>query len=550
MYTLRDDQQELSDSIDREQAAGAANVLAVLPTGGGKSVIMSSRILRDHAYGWPQLVAAHRTELVGQMSMHVATVGIPHRIIAPKKIVSQITAAQREKFGGRSFIKPDSICTVGAVDTIMARRDELKAWAAQQRRWRIDEAHHVLRSNKWGDLTALLGNAYGEGYTASPKRADGQGLGRHHDGVFDAMVLGPDMRSLINIGALCDYRIAIEPSDLTMDGEEVAPSGDWSPAKLKQRAKKSRIVGDVVREYVKHAYGKRAICFATDVEKAAEIAKKFCDVGIPAMSVSGTTPAEVREDAIKRFKDGRIWILVNVDLFDEGFDVPAVEVVIMARPTASLAKYLQMFGRALRTMPGKLYGLVIDHVGNFKRHGPPDKAHDWSLDRREKSGKKKPLDPELIETISCKGCSRPYERALPQCPYCGWMPPIDAEPSRRTIEQVDGDLVLLGPEQLAELRSATQLESPASIMQRVASAAGANAGAGAMNRQMERVAAQQRLREAIAVWAGIQRWKGRTDQESYRRFYLTTGVDAWTAQTLSRVEMEKLAESVEEWCSK
>lgn len=546
MIILRPDQATLDADIDGAIAQGARNVLAVLPTGGGKSVIVSERALRQHLMGSVQVKIAHRNELVGQLSMHIARRGIKHNIIAPRSTIASVVADHRAEFG-RSFVVPESNCSVAGVDTLIARAEMMRPWAQQVDNWTIDEAHHVLRANKWGKAVAMFPNARGLGVTASPQRADGMGLGSHHDGVFDAMVTGPSMRELISIGALCDYQIAIPESDFNISESDLAPSGDWSTARMREASKRSHIVGDVVESYVRWAYGKRGICFATDVETAGEMAERFNAVGIPTASVSAKTPADVRNDYIRRFRNGQIWMLINVDLFGEGFDVPAVEVVIMARPTASLAVYLQQFGRALRVLAGKRFGLVIDHVSNWKRHGFPDKPHAWSLDRREKRARREP-DPEEIELTACRECSRPYERCLTACPYCGAVPPLP-DASSRTLEQVDGDLMLLDGETLARMRAAIHLESPASMAQRVGDVAGPIAGQGALNRQMERHGAQERLKDAIAQWAGIQRHRGRDDNQSYRRFYLTTGVDVLSALALPRAEMDALATKVEGWCN-
>lgn len=546
IITLRPDQARLDADIDAEQHAGARNVLAVLPTGGGKSVIMSERALRRHQYGVVQAIMAHRVELVGQMSLHIGRRGIPHRVIAPRSTIAQITADHRREFG-RSFLNPDSICAVGAVDTIQARADQLAQWCQQVRSWKIDEAHHVLAANKWGKVAALFPNAYGEGYTASPRRADGMGLGRHHDGIFDAMVIGPTMRELIDIGALTDYEIAIPESDFHIDDDDLAPSGDWSTKRMREASKRSHIVGDVVTEYAKRALGKRAICFATDVETANEMAARFNAAGIPAASVSAKTPDDVRADYIRRFREGKFWVLVNVDLFGEGFDVPAVEVVIMARPTASLAVYLQQFGRALRVLAGKAYGLVIDHVSNWKRHGFPDKPHNWSLDRREKRGKRKP-DPEEIKLTGCRECAKPYDATLPVCPHCGAAPPLPA-PGGRTIEAVEGDLFLIDRERAAQMRADIELPSPADVGNRAAHVAGAAAGAGAANRQIAKHAAQGRLRDAFAQWGAIQRARGISDQQAYRKLYQALGMDLLSALHKDRTaaEYEATAQIVEGW---
>ncbi len=551
---LRPDQDQLDRDIEASINDGNRNVLAVLPTGGGKSVIMSHRVLRKHLLGTSQVVGAHRVELVGQMSMHIAGRGIPHRIIAPKNIVAQVVAEHRANFNGRSFVNPDSICAVGAVQTCNARSSELAEWGRQIERWKLDEAHHALKQNLWGRWAELFPNALGEGYTASPQRADGMGLGRHHDGVFDDMVLGPNMRQLIDMGALCDYQIVCPTSDLEMDEGDIAAGGDYSPKRLRDAAKKSHIVGDVVQEYIKWAYGKRTIVFATDVETAGKIAAEFNELGIIAVALDGTSDPTYRREMIRRFRLGQITVLINVDLFDEGFDVPAVECVIMARPTASLAKYLQMFGRALRVMIGKLFGLIIDMVSNWKCHGLPDKSHRWSLDRRDKRGKGNP-DPEEIPLTVCRGtpanpgCSRPYERFHACCPHCGMIPPLP-EPASRTLKQIDGDLMLLDTARLAAMRAATQLESPASMAERAGQAAGPAAHAGMLNRQMEKCQAQQRLKDAFALYAGFERFKGRDDRETHKRIYITLGMtmlDALSGER-SRADFEALAAKVEGWC--
>jgi hypothetical protein len=146
------------------------------------------------------------------------------------------------------------------------------------------------------------------------------------------------------------------------------------------------------------------------------------------------------------------------------------------------------------------------------------------------------------------GCSRPYEAVYSACPFCGVVPPLP-EPSSRSIEQVAGDLMLLDTARLAAMRAATELETPASIANRVAFVAGGAAGQRAVNSQMAKFEAQQRLKDAIAQWAGVQRARGRSDSESYRRFYLATGVDVLSAMSAdrSRDDMERLAATVERW---
>lgn len=543
--TLRDDQQELKAAIYSEWNHGAINVAGILSTGGGKSVIMSSITLDAARAEKQQVIIAHRNELVSQLSGHVADTMIPHRIIADEKTVAQIVKQHREAYG-RSFVNPSAQTAVIGVDTLISRYAVLKDWIAKTDEWKIDEGHHVLRENKWGKAVDMMPRARGLGMTATFCRADGKGLGRAFDGVYDAMCVGLDMRSLIRIDALSDYEIVCPTSDLHVEESQIGSTGDWSVRKLRTAAKKSRIVGDVVGNYCRYAYGRKAICFATDVETAGEIAAKFNASGIPAAALSGDTPFTVRDKYIKEFKAGKLWVLVNVDLFDEGFDVPACDVVIMARPTASLGKYRQMVGRALRYVPGKV-ALIIDHVSNVVRHGLPDKFVAWSMARRDKRGAQE-KDPDEIDLTVCKFCSKPYEKFRLICPHCGMAPPLP-EPRERSIAMVEGDLILLDRDKLEQMRRATEIEAPGDIAARVAAVAGQYAGIGIANKQIEKIGAQQRLKDAVAQWAAIERVNGFNDREIYRKFYLTTGVDVLGALDgqRTRAEFEEMAQRVERW---
>ena len=542
---LRPDQFHLKNDVYNGWNSGIKRMLAVLPTGGGKSVVMSDIILDNHNNNANQIIMAHRTELVSQMSIHVAKRGIKHRLIAPKNVISQVIKDHRREFNGFSYINPTANCSVGGVDTINARKDQLKDWAAQQHFWFIDEAHHLLKGNKWGKCVEQFPKAFGLGVTATPSRADGCGLGDHADGVFHQMVQGPTMRQLINSGALCDYEIVCPVSDFEVSDDDFDKNGDMSPQKGRAASKRSHIVGDVVEEYLRYASGKKAIVFATDVETSNEIARKFNDNSISAAAVSAKTPGEVRSEYTRRFRDGRLTVLVNVDLFGEGFDVPGVEVVIMARPTASLGVYLQQFGRVLRVLAGKLFGLVIDLVSNWKRHGLPDKHRVWTLDKREKRSFKE-FDPEDVPLKACTNCSRPYEKVMLFCPHCNHIPDVTTS-QRQKIEQLDGDLMLLDRQKLEELRKATELPSPADIGQRVRFAAGEYAGKRAVNNQIERIGVQEQLKETIAIWAGYQRSKGRSDRESHKRFFHGAEMTVLDALALPKKDMETMINKIQGW---
>lgn len=543
--TLRDYQQKAVDEVYNSWQRGNRNVCVSISTGGGKSVIMSSIALNFKKQHRNVAVIAHRNELVSQMSCHLARVGVYHRIIASNSTIAQITRKHRALFG-KSFISPTELTAVVGVDTLISRYESLKAWAEQISLWECDECHHNLRSNKWGKATDIFKNAYGLGVTATPNRADSQGLGRQADGCIDDLIIGPSMRMLIDRGYLADYEIVCPMSDLKVDDSQLSANGDWSNQTLRKAAKKSKIVGDVVQNYIKYANGRQAIVFATDVETADEISKDFNEHNIKAVSLNGNSQSAYREQSLELFAKSEIQVVVNVDLFDEGLDISGCDVVIMTRPTASLGKYLQQIGRGLRPAPNKT-ALIIDHVSNVIRHGLPDMPREWSLDRQQKKAKQV-KDPDEIELTVCKNCLKPYEKFRTVCPYCGHEKPLP-EPRSRSIEMVEGDLVLLDREALERMRRGTILETPGNVAARVAKVAGPIAAKGVANRQMEKIEAQGELKEAIAQWAAIERSRGFSDREIYRRFYLSTGMDVLSALDGSRTRQDYLitAERVKGW---
>lgn len=556
---LRPFQLALERDIYSAWNAGAANVMPVAATGSGKTVLLS-KLLYDEPGA--SIAIAHRQELVSQIATALARNGVRHRLVGAKKgsnLTRVISALQVAELG-YSYLDPNAKTGVGGVDTII-RMDASDAWFRQVRLMVQDEAHHVLKGNKWGAAAAMLPNARGLLPTATPLRADGKGLGRHADGLVDAMVLAPTMRNIIDMGYLTDYRIFAPPSDLDLSQvQHSASTGDFNADQLRKAVHKSHITGDVVAHYLKLTPGRLGVTFAVDVAAATEIAEAFRAAGVPAEVVSAKTPDALRAQILRRFKAREVLQLVNVDLFGEGFDLPAIEVVSFARPTESFALFSQQFGRALRLMLSKqeLQGydlltdagrraviaasskpiaFIIDHVGNVLRHGLPDAAREWSLDRRERrsSGKS---DAIPLRTCVNSECLQPYERVYKCCPYCGHYPP---PPSRSAPEFVDGDLLELDEATLAAMRGAIARidEGPKIPYGATPEVAGA-----IKKRHWERQQAQAALRNCIAWWAGLESAQGRGESESYRRFYHRFGVDVATCQTLGAREAAELAERV------
>lgn len=528
---LRPYQAQLKRDVYAAWQGGARNVLAVAATGSGKTVLFSDIM---HEYPAASVAIAHRQELVGQISLALARNGVCHRIIgAASTARACVNVHLRET--GRNYVDPNARRAVAGVDTLVRMDAAVDSWFASVGLWVQDETHHLLAANKWGTAAAMFPNAYGLGVTATPERADGRGLGRHADGLFDVMVEAPGMRDLIRAGYLTDYRIFAPPSDLDLSGVGTSANGDYSPDPLRKAVHKSHILGDVVQHYLRIAAGKRGITFAVDVEAATEQAAAFRAAGVPAEVVSAKTPDAVRAAIIHKLAAGELLQLVNVDLFGEGFDLPAIEVVSMARPTQSFPLYSQQFGRSLRLMDGKPHALIIDHVGNVHRHGLPDAPREWSLDRRERRSRAGPSD--VVPVRTCPACTGTYDRIIGMtCPYCGEV----AQPAGRSApEQVDGDLFELDAEALARMRG--EVDQPPAFHPDPLVARSIVA------RHREKAEAQQALRQAMAEWAG--RYSQATDEatvrELQRRFWCTYGVDVLSAQALGQADADALRARIE-----
>lgn len=522
---LRDYQVALDADIERAWQSGARNVLAVSPTGSGKTVLFSHVIQRKRVI---TAAIAHRAELVGQMSLALARNGVRHRIMAQPALIAEIQGQHMLELG-RRFIDPHSDVIVAGVQTMVNRRED---WMQRCGLWIVDEGHHLLLDNVWGEAISMLPNAVGLAVTAIPQRADGKGLGRHADGVIDTMVLGPSMRDLIERGYLSDYRIFAPPSDLDMSAVKIGASGEYVGEQVRAAVHKSHIVGDTVQHYLRIAPGKRGITFTVDVESAEETAAAYRAAGVPAEMLSGKSPTGWRMQVMRKLREGKILQVVNCDLLGEGTDVPAVEVVSMARPTASYQIFGQQFGRMLRPFEGKPHGILIDHVNNVRQHGLPDAHREWTLDRRDRRARSGPTD--VVPVTTCTECAGVYERIYSSCPYCA-KPRM---PARRDGPQyVDGDLAELDVATLRALRGDMQRVDG----QLFGGKRPGNPIEGAMlHNHTMRQDAQRQLRETMAFYGGWRKHQGDDVPMTQRRFYLTFGVDVMSAQVLGAREALEL----------
>lgn len=542
--TLRPYQEKLVKDTYQQWDAGKQFVAMVSATGSGKSMTLTAIVAKERDRGQYVLVLAHRQELITQLSDTMGRMEIRHQVIAANKVV-RFAAKQSMENHGVNYVDPNARVMVASVQSMREAKIADLAKLGNKLTVVQDEFHHATKKSKtWGGvLTPLLNaGARGLGPTATPCRADGQGLSRETDGYADVIVEGPSMRWLIDNGYLSQYKIYCPPTDLRLDNVETSKTtGDYKEKELKAEIGRSHIVGDIVSHYLKICPGKRGITFTVGVDTAEEVAEEYRKRGVPAIALSGRNADEERVQAIRDLKSGKILQIVNDSLIGEGVDIPAVEVVSFARPTQSYALYAQMFGRALRPFEGKSNAIIIDAVSNVMRHGLPDAPREWSLDRRERrTGESEPSTVRV-----CTACAAVYERFRDACPDCG--EPVPKPADRSGPMQVDGDLYELDPDVLAQMRNEVvgARETPEAMRDRLTAQHVPMPGVMAnVKRQKERLDALVKLDHTLAQWAGYRRAEGLSDSEIFRKFYLTYGVSWIEAQALKAADADKLRERI------
>lgn len=305
-----------------------------------------------------------------------------------------------------------NLLTAGMVQTLTRRVDKLPVPNVIL----VDEAHHAL-AKSYQRILKQFPKAIVLLFTATPHRTGRMQL----DQIADDIIVGQSIHELTDKGFLAPFRYFQPPNDFNSKLLKRGSTGDFTNESM-QEAMSSKIYGHIVKQYKRIANGMQAVVYTYSVESAHYIAAEFNEAGITARSVNGKTPQDMRDHIVRMFRDQRIKILVNVNLFTEGVDLPNVDCVIMARPTASLALYLQFSMRCLNPRPGKT-AIIIDHANNFKTFGYPDDDRDWK--KAIKSGKQKSKsllkDPGL-SIVTCDYCFavvKASEVKDGKCPICG-----------------------------------------------------------------------------------------------------------------------------------
>lgn len=383
---LRGYQERALSTLD-ERFREHRSVVAVAPAGSGKTVIGAAYV---HRHGRRVLWVAHRRELLDQARDHLLAAGLPESDVG---IV-----------GGGKRVNPDARVVVASVFKRELPEADLVV---------VDEAHRVA-AKSYQRLLSM--DARILGLTATPWRLDGKPL----SDAFESMaeVAGP--AELIADGWLTSpivYGIPQERAQEMVKGVRVA--GDFAVGQLGQAMMKPKLMGDTVAEAARLAPGERTIVFASSKEHGRELFDRFRRAGRPSAYLDDKSPKGERRARLADLRDGTVEVLVNVDLFSEGFDCPPVKCIVLARPTRSLSRYLQQTGRGLRPFDGKR-PIILDHAGNAWRHHLPHVEREWSLDGREKREGDAPVK-------LCVACGAIIPGGVRACRECGAEQPMSAQ---------------------------------------------------------------------------------------------------------------------------
>lgn len=357
-----------------------------LPTGGGKTIVLSELIRCHHTSS--VVVIAHRQEILKQIHSKLGLFGMDAGIIAPW--------AKPE---------PDKAVQVASVQTL-ARKGQLPPCELLV----IDECHHAS-SNSYLSLIDKLKPRYVIGFTATPCRLSGKPLGD----IFNVLVEGESVKSLMSMGMLCGYEVYGPKENINKGAKLVR--GDYDIHDAERRVDGSAtIYGDPVQTWQALACGKKTIGFACTVESANKMMGRFRIAGISSDVIHGSLSQEQRDGILEFFRNGNITVLWSVDVIGEGFDLPECEAAILARPTASLTIYLQQVGRVLRPAANKAKAIILDHACNVMNHGMPDMERKWSLTEGAPKPSKKAVE-QLVR--ACPKCSYINLPTVLNCEKCG-----------------------------------------------------------------------------------------------------------------------------------
>ena len=370
---LFDYQEDMKERIEKALRLHRS-VMAQMPTGTGKTYLLTA-VIDSFVSNNPMekvWIVAHRRELVSQIDETV------------------------RKFHSYSASNTSSLLSsvkAMSIQWLIRHYDEIEEGPGMIV---IDEAHHAL-AKTYKEMWERFPNAKFLGLTATPCRLNGKGF----TDLFDILVQSWSVPEFISKGRLATYDFVSIKSDgmtqrLIDSLQKRGADGDYQNKEMDMLLNKKPSIERLYRSLEEYGKDRKGIVYAINISHAQKITKLYQEHGVKAIAIDSKTPATERQQDIEAFKKGDIQVLVNVDIFSEGFDCPDVEFVQLARPTLSLAKYLQMVGRGLRVAKGKKNCVIIDNVGVYRVFGLPSQVWNWkaTFEGKLKYGRKKETSQE------------------------------------------------------------------------------------------------------------------------------------------------------------
>ena len=389
---------------------GVRRILVVAPVGSGKTILFSHLVAGACAKSSPSLILAHLGELLEQTWGKVEAAGVP------REQIGMIWASDKRA-------NARALCQIASVQTLVRRRPPPAKLVV------IDESHRAL-GESYKQIVAEYPDAILVGFTATPWRLDGQGLGQ----LYERIVVVASVTELIEQGYLCKPRVFSHPQKPDLSGVKLK-GGDYDERALAKAVDTKVLVGSIVEHWQRHAQGARTIAFACSIAHSKNIAEAFVAAGIPAEHVDGETHPDQRAATLARLASGETRVVSNCALFTEGFDCPSIKCVILARPTKSLTLYMQCVGRGMRIdrdFPELRTCLVLDHAGCAHEHGLPQDPRDYSLEDGKRS--RRTGEAPIKQCLSCFAIN---PSAAVVCEECGTPFPIKEKTS---LKEENGQL--------------------------------------------------------------------------------------------------------------
>lgn len=342
------------------------NVLFQMPTGTGKTTVFSEIVRRARWKEKKVLIVVHRKELVEQIVERLSCFDVEAGIISgtiPPDATKEVQVATIQSLSKREYPVADIVI--------------------------IDECHHV-KACTYKKLWDIYPKARFLGVTATPIRMSGEGF----SDLFDTLINSGQLSYFVEHGYLVKVKhfVGVTPNLSSIK----VKMNDYAQDELGELMQDKELMADLVESYHKRAEGKKMIVFAVNIEHSEQIVEEYCREGIAAEHIDANTPKKEREQILKRFRKGETLVLSNVDIVSEGFDVPDCEAVQLARPTKSLALFLQQVGRCMRPSPGKEEGLVLDNAGLWLEHGFCQQDRIWTLKGKKKRKRRESLEPVFV----------------------------------------------------------------------------------------------------------------------------------------------------------